>query len=183
MDAKSIITRGYEKYTGLDTWWKQTQFKANSPAFGRKSEVRSSKSETKGIGAKWQLRRYIWKGTFEKTNPIYRRAKLAQPLFWKEIMAKYRLAESKKTKPNKANGWGQGLLCPSASWSTRRGLWQSNPWLTFNTYARTFEMAEQKAMNLLPNLGDFVFATSLAKVCRKQEIPVDKHRRKTAGNR
>jgi len=44
-------------------------------------------------------------------------------------------------------------------------------------------MAEQKAMNLLPNLGDFVFATSLAKVCRKQEIPVDKHRRKTAGNR
>ena len=26
----SFITRGYERYVGLDTWWKQTQFKANS---------------------------------------------------------------------------------------------------------------------------------------------------------
>jgi integrase len=59
----------------------------------------------------------------------------------------------------------------------------SAPRLTFNTYARTFEEAEQKAMNLLPNFGDFVFATSLAKVCRKQEISVDKQRKKTAKNR
>ncbi len=28
MNAKSIITRGYEKYIGLDTWWKQTQSNA-----------------------------------------------------------------------------------------------------------------------------------------------------------
>jgi len=37
--------------------------------------------------------------------------------------------------------------------------------LTFDTYARTFEGAEQKALNFLPNIGDFVFATSLAKQC------------------
>ncbi len=55
----------------------------------------------------------------------------------------------------------------------------SDPRLTFNTYARTFEKAQQKAMNLLPNFGDFVFATSLAKVCRKQEISVDKKTAKT----
>jgi len=54
----------------------------------------------------------------------------------------------------------------------------SDPRLTFNTYARTFEEAEQKAMNFLPNFGNFVFATSLAKVCRKQEIPVDNRRHK-----
>jgi len=56
----------------------------------------------------------------------------------------------------------------------------SDPRLTFNTYARTFEEAEQKAMNLLPNFGDFVFTTSLAKVCRKQEISVDNHRHKNS---
>ncbi len=54
--------------------------------------------------------------------------------------------------------------------------------LTFNTYARTFEKAEQKAMNLLPNFGDFVFATSLAKVCRKQEISVGNGRHKYGQN-
>jgi len=58
----------------------------------------------------------------------------------------------------------------------------SDPRLTFNTYARTFEKAEQKAMNLLPNFRDCVFATSLAKVCRKQEISVDKHRHKNSRN-
>ena len=56
----------------------------------------------------------------------------------------------------------------------------SDPRLTFNTYARTFEKAEQKAMNFLPNFGDFVFATSLAKVCRKQEIFRDNHRQKNS---
>jgi len=54
----------------------------------------------------------------------------------------------------------------------------SDPRLTFNTYARTFEKSEQKAMNFLPNFGDFVLATSLDKVCRKQEISVDNHRHK-----
>jgi len=54
----------------------------------------------------------------------------------------------------------------------------SDPRLTFNTYARTFEKAEQKAMNLLPNFGDFVLSTCLDKVCRKQEISVDNHRHK-----
>jgi integrase len=58
----------------------------------------------------------------------------------------------------------------------------SDPRLTFNTYARTFEKAEQKAMNLLPNFGDFVFATSLAKVCRKQEISIDNQRQKNSRN-
>jgi len=52
--------------------------------------------------------------------------------------------------------------------------------LTFNTYARTFKKAEQKAMNFLPHFGDFVFATSLAKVCRKQEIPRDNQRHKNS---
>ena len=56
----------------------------------------------------------------------------------------------------------------------------SDPRLTFNTYARTFEEAEQKAMNFLPNFGDFVFATSLAKVCRKQEISVGNGRHKNS---
>ncbi len=46
----------------------------------------------------------------------------------------------------------------------------SDPRLTFNTYARTFEKAEQKAMNFLPNFGDFVFATGLAKVCKNKRF-------------
>jgi len=54
----------------------------------------------------------------------------------------------------------------------------SDPRLTFNTYARTFEKAEQKAMNLLPDFGDFVLSTCLDNVCRKQEISVDNHRHK-----
>jgi len=56
----------------------------------------------------------------------------------------------------------------------------SDPRLTFNTYARTFEKAEQKAMNFLPNFGDFVFATCLDKVCGKQEILVDNRRHKNS---
>jgi len=54
----------------------------------------------------------------------------------------------------------------------------SDPRLTFNTYARTFEEAEQKALNFLPNFGDFVLSTSLDKMCRKQEISVDNRRQK-----
>jgi len=56
----------------------------------------------------------------------------------------------------------------------------SDPRLTFNTYARTFEKAEQKAMSFLPNFGDFVLATSLDKMCRKQEISVDNRRHKNS---
>jgi len=52
----------------------------------------------------------------------------------------------------------------------------SDPRLTFNTYARTFDEAEQKAVTFLPNFGDFVLSTSLDKVCRKQEICIDNHR-------
>jgi len=52
--------------------------------------------------------------------------------------------------------------------------------LTFNTYARTFEEAEQKAMNFPPNFGDFVFAACLAKVCKKQEISIDNQRHKNS---
>jgi len=56
----------------------------------------------------------------------------------------------------------------------------SDPRLTFNTYARTFEKAEQKAMNFLPNFGDFVFATSLATNSKNQEICIDSHRHKNS---
>ena len=54
----------------------------------------------------------------------------------------------------------------------------SDPRLTFNTYARTFEKAERKAMNVLPDFGGFVLSTCLDKVCRKQEISVDNRRHK-----
>src|SRR4030043_698482 len=56
----------------------------------------------------------------------------------------------------------------------------SNPRLIFNTYARTFEKAEQKAMSFLLNFGDFVLATCLDKMCRKQEIVVDNRRHKNS---
>ena len=51
----------------------------------------------------------------------------------------------------------------------------SDPRLTFNTYARVFDETEQEAIKLLPSVGQFVFATSLAKSCRKDRISVDKH--------
>jgi integrase len=54
----------------------------------------------------------------------------------------------------------------------------SDPRLTFNTYARTFAEAEQKAVTFLPNFGDFVLSTCLDKVCRKREISGDNHRHK-----
>ncbi|MCP4263286.1 MAG: tyrosine-type recombinase/integrase [Planctomycetes bacterium] len=54
----------------------------------------------------------------------------------------------------------------------------SDPRLTFNTYARTFEDAELKALNCLPDFGNFVLSTSLDKMCRKQEISIDNHRHK-----
>ncbi|MHC4464304.1 MAG: tyrosine-type recombinase/integrase [Planctomycetota bacterium] len=54
----------------------------------------------------------------------------------------------------------------------------SDPRLTFNTYARTFAEAEQKAVTFLPNFGDFVLSTCLDKVCRKQEISRDNQRHK-----
>jgi integrase len=47
----------------------------------------------------------------------------------------------------------------------------SDPRLTFNTYARTFEEAEQKAMNFLPNVSDF--ATSFAKQCVSAQTGLD----------
>ncbi len=37
----------------------------------------------------------------------------------------------------------------------------SDPRLTFNTYARSFEKAEQTAIGFLPNIGSFVLATCL----------------------
>jgi integrase len=45
----------------------------------------------------------------------------------------------------------------------------SDPRLTFNTYARTFEESEQEALNCLPNIGSFVLSTCLDKTCKKQE--------------
>jgi len=58
----------------------------------------------------------------------------------------------------------------------------SDPKLTFNTYARTFEHAEQKAIKCLPNFGNFVLDICLDKTCIKQEISVDNHRHKKGRN-
>jgi integrase len=52
----------------------------------------------------------------------------------------------------------------------------SDPRLTFNTYARTFEEAEQKAVTFLPNFGNFVLSTCLDKTGTKQEILIDNQR-------
>ena len=56
----------------------------------------------------------------------------------------------------------------------------SDPRLTFNTYARTFEDAKQKAIRFLPDFGNFVLSTCLDKMCRKQEICIDNHRHKNS---
>ena len=56
----------------------------------------------------------------------------------------------------------------------------SDPRLTFNTYARTFEESEQEALNCLPAFGDFVLPTSLDTNRRKREILVDSHRHKNS---
>jgi len=79
MNVRSIITKGYENYIGLDTWWKQTQFKAKqsqSRGFARKNEVRITKSDNSSGVAGCLLPRVgratIWKGAFEKTKPIRR---------------------------------------------------------------------------------------------------------------
>ncbi len=58
----------------------------------------------------------------------------------------------------------------------------SDPRLTFNTYARTFEKAEQKAISFLPNFGSFVLDTSLDSNRIKQEICIDRHRQKNSQN-
>lgn len=54
----------------------------------------------------------------------------------------------------------------------------SDPRLTFNTYARTFEDAEQKAISFLPDFGNFVLSTSLDNYGQKQEIFIDNDRQK-----
>ena len=54
----------------------------------------------------------------------------------------------------------------------------SDPRLTFNTYARTFEQSEKNALSCLPNFGNFVLSTSLDSNGKKQEISIDKHRHK-----
>ncbi|MHC4192307.1 MAG: tyrosine-type recombinase/integrase [Planctomycetota bacterium] len=56
----------------------------------------------------------------------------------------------------------------------------SDPRLTFNTYARTFDEAEQKAISFLPNCGNFVLSTSLDSNCTKREICIDNHRHKNS---
>jgi len=49
----------------------------------------------------------------------------------------------------------------------------SDPRLTFNTYARTFEDSKQKAITFLPNFGNIVLSTCLDKVGGQQEICID----------
>ena len=56
----------------------------------------------------------------------------------------------------------------------------SDPRLTFNTYARSFEKAEKKALSALPDFGSFVLSTCLDKVCTKQEISIDNQRHKNS---
>jgi integrase len=58
----------------------------------------------------------------------------------------------------------------------------SDPRLTFNTYARTFEESEQKAMNFLPDFGNFVLSTSLDSSGKKQETFVDNRKQKIGYN-
>ncbi len=52
--------------------------------------------------------------------------------------------------------------------------------MTFNTYAGTFEEAEQKAVALLPNFGNFVLSSCLDSKRKKQEISIDNHRHKNS---
>ena len=59
----------------------------------------------------------------------------------------------------------------------------SDPHLTFSTYARTFEKAEQKALNFLPSFGNFVLSTYLDSNHRKQEIYIDNQRHKNSQDR
>ena len=91
MNAKSIITRGYGKYIGLDTWWKQTQFKANSKPICRFcSEIAAVAALLRNdirISAPLCLSGFVAKRSVEKTNPIWRRVKLTQTLFWKDLIA------------------------------------------------------------------------------------------------
>jgi integrase len=54
----------------------------------------------------------------------------------------------------------------------------SDPRLTFNTYARTFAEAEQKAISYLPNFGNFVLDTSLDRNRIKAGTFINNHRHK-----
>ncbi len=54
----------------------------------------------------------------------------------------------------------------------------SDPRLTFNTYARTFEKAEQTAIGFLPNFGNFVLDASLDSDRIKQVTFINNHRHK-----
>ncbi|MFC1781109.1 tyrosine-type recombinase/integrase [Planctomycetota bacterium] len=56
----------------------------------------------------------------------------------------------------------------------------SDPKLTFNTYARVLPEAEQKAMNFLPNIGNFVLSTCLDNFGKKQEILRGNQRQKNS---
>ena len=58
----------------------------------------------------------------------------------------------------------------------------SDPRLTFNTYARTFEDAEQKAISFLPDFGNFVLAASLDSNRIKEGTFIDSHRQKNSQN-
>ena len=57
INSKSIITRVYMQYSGLDTWWKQSQFKANSKPILWKGK--SKKAKMRAIPE--ILRGAIWK--------------------------------------------------------------------------------------------------------------------------
>jgi integrase len=55
----------------------------------------------------------------------------------------------------------------------------SDPRLTFNTYARTFEAAEQNAMSVLPNFGAFYFDTYFDKKGTLAGACIEAHRGKS----
>ena len=72
INAKSIIRRVYMQYIGLDTWWKQTQFKANLWSFCVQRTAswfchsRENGNPVSWVvmdsasSAEWQGRKHIW---------------------------------------------------------------------------------------------------------------------------
>jgi len=58
----------------------------------------------------------------------------------------------------------------------------SDPKLTFNTYARTFEQTEQKAINLLPSFGGFLSASFCATSEPQKGIKQDETGKTTPDN-
>ena len=97
MSAKPYKIRRYEKYIGLDTWWKQTQ--------------------TNPILFSPQISLGVETG-FEKTKPICRRTNRRKVLFERRLWQYNGLWDSKKQSQFKANLLAFSVLS-SAFWRNR----------------------------------------------------------------